>query len=75
MKAPDSQQIGELQTEMPVQIDASCETAESRFDPISGEWTIFAPDRSNRPDEYVPVGESIKKNLACPFCSGNECRI
>ena len=48
------------------------DAAQSRLDPISGKWTIFAPHRSNRPEEYVPVGETLRKNLQCPFCAGNE---
>lgn len=46
--------------------------AESRLDPITGQWTIFAPHRGNRPDEFVQTGETIYRQLECPFCSGNE---
>lgn len=45
---------------------------ESRLDPITGNWTIFAPDRSERPEEFVESRERIRKQLACPFCPGNE---
>jgi UDPglucose--hexose-1-phosphate uridylyltransferase len=46
--------------------------SESRFDPISGEWTIFAPHRQNRPNEFRddPVGPSVQ--VQCPFCRGQE---
>ena len=49
-------------------IDSS---AESRFDPISGDWTIFAPHRGLRPDEFAgkPPAPSLGK---CPFCRGHE---
>lgn len=50
--------------------DDSC--AESRLNPISGKWTIFAPLRNNRPDEFVASGETINHQLECPFCCGNE---
>ena len=45
---------------------------ESRFDPITGNWTIFAPHRSERPDEFVESRECIRQQVACPFCPGNE---
>ena len=43
-----------------------------RRDPIRGHWSIIAPGRTRRPDEYdVKV---IKPTLEgqCPFCPGNE---
>jgi len=36
-------------------------------DPISGEWSLQAPARGARPNEYHP-GPSDR----CPFCPGNE---
>ncbi len=45
---------------------------ESRFDPVTGNWTLFAPHRSERPDEFVEVRERIRKQVECPFCPGNE---
>ncbi len=44
----------------------------SRYDPISGRWTIFAAGRDERPNDFIslPPGEST--HVACPFCSGNE---
>lgn len=45
---------------------------ESRFDPVTGNWTLFAPYRSERPDDFVESRERIRKQVACPFCPGNE---
>ncbi len=46
--------------------------AESRRDPLTGNWTIFAPHRDQRPEEFVDRQESIKRHMKCPFCPGNE---
>lgn len=43
-----------------------------RLDPISGNWTIFAPDRDDRPEEFVAHKEVFDQQLQCPFCPGNE---
>ncbi|MGI9468484.1 MAG: galactose-1-phosphate uridylyltransferase [Rubripirellula sp.] len=45
---------------------------ESRFDPVTGNWTLFAPYRSERPDEFVESRERIRQQVECPFCPGNE---
>ena len=45
---------------------------ESRLDPISGNWTIFAPHRGQRPEEFVPQKDFAGKQIECPFCPGNE---
>lgn len=47
--------------------------AETRRDPITGEWTIFAPNRQQRPNDFkdehvVTVGDQTE----CPFCAGQE---
>lgn len=42
-----------------------------RFDPVSGQWTLIAPHRKNRPVELLPV-EKVTKRHICPFCGGNE---
>ena len=47
-------------------------SAESRFDPLTGDWTIFAPYRDERPEEFVDHSEVVSKHLDCPFCPGNE---
>jgi UDPglucose--hexose-1-phosphate uridylyltransferase len=47
-------------------------TAESRLDQLTGNWTIFAPDRDQRPEEFVHHKEVLNKQVECPFCPGNE---
>ena len=42
-----------------------------RFDPISGHWVTIAPNRNDRPIEFIPT-EHVIKRLLCPFCAGNE---
>jgi len=42
-----------------------------RFDPVSNQWTLIAPNRKHRPVELLPV-EKVSKRTVCPFCSGNE---
>ncbi|GAA4450325.1 galactose-1-phosphate uridylyltransferase [Novipirellula rosea] len=47
--------------------------AESRLNPITGDWTIFAPHREARPDQFgteqrVPTTTALE----CPFCAGEE---
>lgn len=46
----------------------------SRFDPISGDWVLYAPVRHQRPTDYhqVDLGTDAKDN--CPFCAGHESR-
>ncbi len=46
--------------------------AESRLDLLTGQWSVFAPNRDARPEEYVPSGETINRALQCPFCCGHE---
>jgi UDPglucose--hexose-1-phosphate uridylyltransferase len=55
----------------PVDTQPSC-AAESRLDLVTGQWSIFAPNRSDRPDEFVATAEAINPRVECPFCSGNE---
>lgn len=47
-------------------------SSESRLDPITGNWTVFAPHRGQRPEEFVHDKERIRKRVECPFCPGNE---
>jgi len=51
---------------------ANGRAVESRLDPITGNWTIFAPHRVQRPEEFVPQRDFVGKQIACPFCPGNE---
>lgn len=46
--------------------------AESRHDPLTGDWTIFAPDRDQRPEEIVEQRDTVNRRVECPFCPGNE---
>ena len=49
------------------------QSASRRFDPISGVWTIFAPSREQRPDQYqVTRRHTEDSSIGCPFCRGAE---
>ncbi len=55
------------------QQDATVKSAaESRLDPITGEWTVFAPYRDRRPDEFKVSRSVASETLECPFCQGHE---
>ncbi|MCU0657139.1 MAG: galactose-1-phosphate uridylyltransferase [Polyangiaceae bacterium] len=46
-----------------------------RYNPITGDWVIIAPERARRPGVHLagsirPTGPSHKED--CPFCVGNE---
>ncbi|MFC1611222.1 galactose-1-phosphate uridylyltransferase [Myxococcota bacterium] len=43
-----------------------------RRDPIRGHWTIIAPGRNRRPDEYDVKMVEPSQEGPCPFCPGNE---
>jgi len=46
-----------------------------RQDPTTKEWIIFATERAKRPDDFIRERSNLKKrtrDLACPFCPGNE---
>ncbi len=46
---------------------------ESRYDPITGNWTIFAPHREQRPDEFQSRPQQDPPiKVDCPFCAGAE---
>ena len=40
-----------------------------RFDPITEHWVTVAPNRNDRPVEFIP-NERIVKRILCPFCAG-----
>lgn len=42
--------------------------SEFRIDPISGEYTLIASERAERPHDF----NVFSKNERCPFCVGNE---
>ncbi len=46
--------------------------AESRLDPITGDWTIFAPYRDQRPAEFKVTDMVTSDQENCPFCRGHE---
>ena len=59
----------------PPEVDklARNQAAVSRFDPISGAWTVFAPSREQRPDQFrLTRNETSPTQVDCPFCSGRE---
>lgn len=55
-------------------------TSHSRRDLFSGDWTIFAPVRDQRPNEYAGLAapqvpnepKQLSTQTTCPFCVGNE---
>ncbi|QEG01219.1 Galactose-1-phosphate uridylyltransferase [Stieleria maiorica] len=57
-------------------------TSHTRRDLLTGDWTIFAPKRNERPNDYesknAPASVAVTTQPAvdadCPFCSGAESR-
>lgn len=47
---------------------------ESRLDLITGEWTLYATTRSQRPDQFANVVVEKSASFDCPFCAGQEAR-
>jgi UDPglucose--hexose-1-phosphate uridylyltransferase len=56
-------------------------TSHTRRDVLTGDWTIFAPRRDERPNEYAALEKSLQLEApashtvvdpACPFCFGSE---
>jgi len=43
-----------------------------RQDPLSGDWVIFAPERSDRPDHLDRPKPEETDPAHCPFCPGHE---
>ena len=47
--------------------------SELRRNPFTGEWTLCAENRKNRPYEFLHKTEvKSRGNEICPFCGGNE---
>lgn len=47
--------------------------SEFRRNPFTGEWTLYAENRQNRPYEFRHSTETTAgSGKHCPFCSGNE---
>jgi UDPglucose--hexose-1-phosphate uridylyltransferase len=44
---------------------------ELRKDPITGDWILLSPERSDRPSDFGPE-QHIETPGPCPFCAGNE---
>lgn len=51
---------------------AGAGVAETRLDPITGQWTVFAPHRDQRPDEFQVTRQVSSRTETCPFCRGHE---
>ena len=46
---------------------------ETRYDWLEDRWVLFAPNREQRPNEYICKESLPASNLAvCPFCAGFE---
>ena len=49
-----------------------------RQNKITKEWVIYAPDRGDRPRDFIKANKKIKlpaHDRSCPFCSGNEDKL
>ncbi len=49
--------------------------SELRFNFVTGDWVIIAPERAKRPEEFKSTKkqESVPDYVAtCPLCAGNE---
>ena len=47
-------------------------TSESRYDTLRNEWTLFAPQRNGRPQDFDVVTADESSSQGCPFCAGHE---
>lgn len=45
---------------------------EIRQDPVTKRWTIYAPDRNNRPKDTPTAAAAPSSSSHCPFCPGRE---
>lgn len=48
-----------------------CKT-QSRQDPFTGRWTIFAAERGERPTDFIWRPPVTNTTFNCPFCAGHE---
>lgn len=47
--------------------------SELRKNPFTGEWTLCAENRKNRPYEFIHTTEvKVDNSCTCPFCGGHE---
>ncbi len=54
------------------EVPKSVSGGQSRFDPITGDWTIFAPHREARPNQFSANQWGPSLAVDCPFCAGEE---
>ena len=45
--------------------------SEFRYEPVSGQWVIIAPERAARPTEFA-LDRRPRSEGFCPFCEGHE---
>ncbi len=43
-----------------------------RQDPVTGGWTVVAPERAGRPKDFSRTAAEVADAEGCPFCAGNE---
>ncbi len=43
-----------------------------RYDPVSGEYVLIAPERLHRPEGFGARGKKASTTRRCPFCEGHE---
>lgn len=46
--------------------------SELRQDPVTGTWTILAPGRAGRPQDFSREPDEAGDPSSCPFCPGHE---
>jgi UDPglucose--hexose-1-phosphate uridylyltransferase len=52
--------------------DRDATTNELRHDWLADRWVIIAPQRTERPEDYIPRPPEIHDIADCPFCHGHE---
>ena len=46
--------------------------SELRQDPVTGVWTVMAPERAGRPKDFRRTPDEAADASDCPFCPGHE---
>lgn len=73
LSSGDQTAANSIHAELPLK--SSVPTAgQSRMDLITGEWTLYATTRSQRPDQFADVVAKPTPAVDCPFCCGQEHR-
>ncbi len=62
---------GQTESDIAHQGVSRCQT-QSRQDPFTGRWTIFAAERGERPTDFVWRPPIANASFDCPFCVGHE---